>query len=90
MSTPILQLDGVTTNYLTLRGWVRAAENVSFKIERGEAMGLVGESGCGKTTVALSILRILPPGARIRKGQILFDGTDIVPLSNEKMRKDIR
>ncbi|HYY92319.1 MAG TPA: ABC transporter ATP-binding protein [Candidatus Dormibacteraeota bacterium] len=90
MSTPILKLDSVTTNYLTLRGWVRAAENVSFEIQRGEAMGLVGESGCGKTTIALSILRILPPGAKIRKGQILFDGTDIVPLSSEKMRKDIR
>lgn len=90
MSTPILKLDGVTTNYLTLRGWVHAAENVNFEIAKGEAMGLVGESGCGKTTIALSILRILPPGAKIRRGKIVFDGTDIVPLSNEQMRKDIR
>lgn len=90
MSTPILKLDQVTTNYLTLRGWVRAAENVNFEIEKGEAMGLVGESGCGKTTVALSILRLLPPGAKIRKGKILFDGTDIVPLSDEKIRKEVR
>jgi len=90
MSTPILKLDGVSTNYQTLRGWVRATENVSFEIARGEAMGLVGESGCGKTTIALSILKILPPGAKIRKGKILFDGADIVPFSDSKMRKEIR
>src|SRR5436853_4295398 len=90
MSTPILKLDGVSTNYQTLRGWVRATENVSFEIARGEAMGLVGESGCGKTTIALSILKILPPRAKIRKGKILFDGADIVPFSDSKMRKEIR
>ncbi len=84
---PVLQLDGLTTNYRTLRGWVKAAEDVSFEVEKGEAMGLVGESGCGKTTVALSILKILPSGARIRHGKILFDGTDLVPLSNSEMRK---
>src|SRR6267143_225735 len=83
----VLQLDGVTTHYRTLRGWVRAAENVSFEVGKGEALGLVGESGCGKTTVALSILKILPAGAKIRKGRILFDGTDLVPLNNSEMRK---
>src|SRR5437899_7150590 len=83
----VLQLEGVTTHYRTLRGWVRAAENVSFEVEKGEAMGLVGESGCGKTTVALSILKILPSGARIRHGKIIFDGTDLVPLSAGEMRK---
>jgi peptide/nickel transport system ATP-binding protein len=70
-----------------LRGWVRAAEDVSFEVGKGEALGLVGESGCGKTTVALSILKILPAGAKIRKGRIIFDGTDLVPLSNSEMRK---
>ena len=84
---PILQLDGLTTNYRTLRGWVKAAENVSFEIEKGEALGVVGESGCGKTTVALSILKILPQGARIRGGRILFEGNDLVPLSDRQMRK---
>lgn len=84
---PVLQLDGLTTNYRTLRGWVKAAEDVSFEVEKGEALGLVGESGCGKTTVALSILKILPFGARIRHGKILFDGTDLVPLSDSEMRK---
>jgi len=83
----VLQLEGVTTHYRTLRGWVRAAENVSFEVGKGEALGLVGESGCGKTTVALSILKILPAGAKIRKGRILFDGTDLVPLNDSEMRK---
>jgi peptide/nickel transport system ATP-binding protein len=84
---PVLKLDNLTTHYRTLRGWVRAAENVSFEIEKGEALGVVGESGCGKTTVALSILRILPRGGVIRKGKILFDGMDLVPLSQGEMRK---
>lgn len=84
---PILQLDGLTTNYRTMRGWVKAAEGVSFEIEKGEALGVVGESGCGKTTVALSILKILPQGARIRGGRILFEGNDLVPLSDRQMRK---
>jgi peptide/nickel transport system ATP-binding protein len=83
----VLQLDGVTTHYRTLRGWVRAAENISFEVAKGEALGLVGESGCGKTTVALSILKILPAGAKIRKGKILFDGTDLVQLNDAEMRK---
>jgi len=84
---PVLQLDGLTTNYRTVRGWVKAAEDVSFEVEKGEALGLVGESGCGKTTVALSILKILPSGARIRHGKIIFDGRDLVPLSDSEMRK---
>ena len=83
----VLQLDHVTTNYRTVRGWVKAAENVSFEIGPGEALGVVGESGCGKTTVALSILKILPRGGRIRKGKILFEGKDLVPLTNSEMRK---
>src|SRR6267143_284712 len=86
---PILQLDDLTTNYRTVRGWVRAAENVSLELEKGKALGLVGESGSGKTTVALSILKILPAGGRIRGGKILFDGRDIVPLNDKEMR-DIR
>src|SRR5437660_2771389 len=86
---PILQLEDLTTNYRTVRGWVRAAENVSLELEKGKALGLVGESGSGKTTVDLSILKILPAGGRIRGGKILFDGRDIVPLNDKQMR-DIR
>ena len=84
---PLLEVDNLTTNYRILRGWVRAAEDISFKVEKGEAMGLVGESGCGKTTVALSILKLLPSGARIRKGRILFKGQDLVKMSDNQIRK---
>ena len=66
---------------------MRAAEDVSFQLEKGEALGIAGESGCGKTTVALSLLKILPKGGRIRKGSIIFDGVDLVPLSDNEMRK---
>ncbi len=83
----VLQLEGLTTNYRTLRGWVRAAEDVSFSVEKGKALGIVGESGCGKTTVALSILKLLPAGGKIRQGKILFNGQDLVPLSDREMRK---
>jgi peptide/nickel transport system ATP-binding protein len=84
---PVLEVQGLTTHYRTLRGWVRATENVSFKVQEGEALGIAGESGCGKSTVALSLLRILPPGGIIRKGKILFQGQDLVPLSEPEMRK---
>src|SRR6266536_4370501 len=84
---PVLQVEGLTTNYRTLRGWVKAAEDVSFAVDKGEALGVVGESGCGKTTVALSILKLLPKGGRIRRGKILFEGTDLVPLNDNEMRK---
>ncbi len=84
---PVLDVQELTTHYLTLRGWVRATESVSFQVEPGEALGIAGESGCGKTTVALSLLRILPSGGRIRHGKIIFDGTDLVPLTDNEMRK---
>src|SRR5437773_11333941 len=82
----VLEVQNLTTHYSTLRGWVRAAENVSFRVEKGQALGVAGESGGGKTTVALAILRILPHDGRIRKGKIIFDGTDIVLLSEDSMR----
>ena len=83
----VLEIQNLTTNYRTLRGWVRAAEDVNIRVEKGEALGLAGESGCGKTTVALSILKILPQGGVIREGKILFEGSDLVPLSESQMRK---
>jgi len=83
----ILETQDLTTNYRTMRGWVRAAEGVNIRVEKGEALGLAGESGCGKTTVAMSILKILPQGGTIRGGKIIFDGTDLVPLSENEMRK---
>jgi peptide/nickel transport system ATP-binding protein len=84
---PVLEVENLTTHYRILRGWVRAVENVSFKVEQGEALGIAGESGSGKSTIALSLLKILPAGGHIRKGKILFQGNDLVPLSENEMRK---
>jgi peptide/nickel transport system ATP-binding protein len=86
----LLDVQNLTTYYATLRGPVRAVEHVNFQLEKGEAMGLAGESGCGKTTVALSLLRILPFNGKIMSGRILLRGKDIVQMSDEKLRKDVR
>ena len=87
---PVLDVQNLTTYYMTDRGPVRAAEGVNFQLDKGEAMGLAGESGCGKTTVALSLLRILPTNGRIVDGKILLGKTNIVDLSESEMRKDVR
>jgi peptide/nickel transport system ATP-binding protein len=86
----ILEIRDLTTYYRVLRGFVRAVEDVSIDMNEGEALGLAGESGCGKTTIALSILKILPPGGFIKSGQILFRDKDLVKLSEEQMRLEIR
>ena len=86
----LLELKNLTTYYKILRGYVKAVENVSFSLEKGEKLGLAGESGCGKTTIALSILRILPPGGQIVGGQILYEGIDLTKLDDSTMREQIR
>jgi len=83
----LLEVQGLTTHYRILRGWVRAVENISFSVEQGEALGIAGESGSGKSTVALSLLRILPQGGYIRKGKITFQGQDLTSLTENEMRK---
>lgn len=71
----------------TSRGIVKAVDNVSLEIDRGEAIALVGESGCGKTMTALSISRLLPPTARIVSGEIVFNGQDLVSLAEEQVQE---
>jgi len=87
---PLLDVQNLTTYYTTLRGPVRAAEDVSFQVNKGEALGLAGESGCGKTTVALSILRLLPSAGKIVDGKVIFNNTDVVALDEDEMRKQMR
>lgn len=74
-------------HYSTRRGDVSAVDDVSFDLLEGDALGLVGESGCGKTSIATSLLRLLPENARIMNGRIVLNGTDLVPLSEEAMRQ---
>jgi len=87
---PLLDVQDLVTYYSTLRGPVKAVEGVSFQVNKGEALGLAGESGCGKTTVALSLLRLLPSAGRILGGKILFNERNIVDLDEDEMRKSIR
>src|SRR3712207_764582 len=86
-STPLLKVENLTMHYTTRAGEVWAVDSVSFELAPGESLGLVGESGCGKTSVANALLKLLPDNAVIKTGQILFDGDDLVPLSEDEIRK---
>ncbi|HWQ46697.1 MAG TPA: ABC transporter ATP-binding protein [Longilinea sp.] len=83
---PILSIRDLTMEYKTRKGFVSAIDNVSFDLKKGESMGLVGESGCGKTSIAMTLLKLFPDNAVIRSGQILLDGKDLVPLTDEQMQ----
>jgi len=87
---PLLNVDSLKMYYETLRGNVRAVDNVSFSVEEGEALGLAGESGCGKSSVAYTLLRLLPSNGKILSGQVVLDGVDIYSLSEEEMRDQVR
>lgn len=84
---PLLEVKGLKTYFDTDRGVVRAVDGVSLSIEPGETLGVVGESGCGKSVTALSILRLVQkPVGRIAGGEILFDGRNLLALSEQEMR----
>jgi oligopeptide/dipeptide ABC transporter ATP-binding protein len=82
---PLLDVRDLRTHFFTRAGTVRAVNGVSFSVMPGETLGLVGESGSGKTITCLSILKLLPRGARILGGQVLFEGEDLVPKSEAAM-----
>ena len=85
-SGPVLKVDGLSLSYLTRQGEVRAVRDVSFELARGRSLGLVGESGCGKTSLANCLMRLLPDNARLSTGRVLLDGQDILLMSEEEMR----
>jgi peptide/nickel transport system ATP-binding protein len=88
LTTPnVLDVKNLTMHYTTRAGEVSAVNHVSFSIKKGEAVGLVGESGCGKTSIALALLRLLPDNASIKGGQIYLNEVELVGLSEEQMRK---
>jgi peptide/nickel transport system ATP-binding protein len=86
----ILNVQDLTVYYTTLSGDVKAAEDVTINLEEGHTLGLAGESGCGKTTTGLAILKLLPSNGRIVKGNIIFEGKDITKLESETFRREIR
>ncbi len=85
-SDELLRVENLRTYFETKRGEVKAVDGVSFSLGKGRAVGLAGESGCGKTTAALSIMRLISPPGRIAGGKILFDGKDLVQVTHEMMR----
>jgi oligopeptide/dipeptide ABC transporter ATP-binding protein len=88
MSTPVLEVKDLKTYLFLRRGVVKAVDGVSFSVERGQSLGIVGESGCGKTITAMSILRLEPkPAGKIVGGQILLEGEDLVTKSEAVLRK---
>jgi peptide/nickel transport system ATP-binding protein len=86
----LLQVENLKMYFKTLRGYVRAVDDVSFKLEKGRCLGLAGESGCGKTSTALAILRLLPSNGRVVGGNIIFNDQNLLKITEDKLRKEIR
>jgi len=86
----VLEVKDVKTFFYTAKGVVRAVDGVSINVRKGETLGIAGESGCGKSTLAYSIIRLVPPPGRIVGGEVLFMGKNVLKLSEEDFRKEVR
>jgi len=87
MMMPVLEVHDLVTNYITRQGNVDAVSHVNFTVEAGQTFGLAGESGCGKTTAAMSIMGLLPSNGRVMGGQIILDGEDLLKKDERELRK---
>ena len=83
----LLEVENLCVDYITERGHIRAVDDISFVIEEGKSLGLAGESGCGKSTIAYSLMRLHRPPALITSGKIKMDGQDILSLSEKQLQK---
>src|SRR5688572_23856243 len=84
---PLLEVQGLEVVYHTQKGQFKALHEVSFDLCPGEIVGIVGESGCGKSTIASALLRLLPPNGEITEGRLLFKERDLARLSSEELRQ---
>ena len=85
---PILEIENLSTHFETARGTVKAVDGVDLRLNEGDTLGIAGESGCGKTVLALSVMRLIPrPPGRIVSGRVLFEGQDLMALPDEEMRR---
>lgn len=85
MQNPVLEVKNLETTFQTNAGPVRAVNNVSYKIDRGQTLGIVGESGCGKSVTSYSLMRLIEKPGRISGGEVLLNGRDLLKLSETKM-----
>jgi peptide/nickel transport system ATP-binding protein len=86
----VLEVDGLQTYFFTRQGIVKAVDGVSFNLRKGETLGIVGESGCGKSITALSLMRLVPePPGRIIGGQVTLDGRQLLDLDEAEDRKSV-
>src|SRR6476620_5282316 len=86
-AVPVLRVENLEVTYYTDAGRAKALDDVSFTLSAGEKLGIVGESGSGKSTMALAMMRMIKPPGRIEGGQVIVDGTDLMSLTDEGMRK---
>ena len=87
MSETLLEVRGLSVQFDTATGPIRAVDDVHLNIARGQTVGLVGESGCGKSTLAYALLRLVPPPGRIVEGEVLWKGTDLLRLPDKEIRR---
>ena len=86
----LLEVNNLTVHFHTDRGVVQALDGADLQVKKGEVVGLIGESGCGKTTMARSVLRVLPPGGRLVSGSIIFKGQDLLALGEKELNRAVR
>jgi ABC-type dipeptide/oligopeptide/nickel transport system ATPase component len=84
---PVLEIDDLHVEFPTARGPLKAVDGISLSLQPGERLGLIGESGSGKSTIALAVMRLIKPPGRISSGRIVLDGADLLSLSEEQMRR---
>ena len=90
MNKTLLEVKNLKLYFRTSKGPVQAVDDVSFKLNRGKTLAVVGESGCGKTSLAKAVLRLLPRNIMVYSGEIILDGEDIMQYNEEQFRRDIR
>ncbi len=83
----LLNVKNLTVGYNTKHGSLKAVDGVNFTLEEGESLGFVGESGCGKTTIGMALMGLLPPNGSVREGQIIFEDKDLLEMSPEQIRR---
>jgi peptide/nickel transport system ATP-binding protein len=83
----LLEVENISIGYNTRNGYLKAVEGVSFALEEGQSLGLVGESGCGKTTIGMALMGLLPPNGSVREGRILLEGRNTLAMSDEEKRR---